>query len=186
VLVMYVCLPFPCIFCDCLNGLNTYLLLKKKSEDCCYCTHSILNPFRGFVSKLITVLGKWRAWISCMDVTIEILGKHIASTQNIIHNAESSHQTSPASERIWALSSTPVELHRYGSSHTDKSRRRCRYQCAKNCSCWVTGVPLVWRILREQSLYPYHIQLLLPLTIVQGRCLSMASRKVHCKHTVCS
>jgi hypothetical protein len=38
---------------------------------------------------LITLLGKWKPCISCMTAPMEILGKHVASTQNIVHNAES-------------------------------------------------------------------------------------------------
>jgi hypothetical protein len=71
---------------------------------------------------LISLFGKWLTWILCMALPMEIPGKLIASTHNIIHKAHPVRQTSPATERIWGLcypsmQSTPKLAHTSAGTH---------------------------------------------------------------------
>jgi hypothetical protein len=109
------------------------------------------------------------------------------------------HQTSPATEQIWALCSMGVGSQKasislnsqYGSSCIEKSRRRPWNHCVKNSSCWRS----YWCSHSLEN-SPWTITLPVPhpagasphsfWPLCNCGVLPMAARKVHCKHTVCS
>jgi hypothetical protein len=84
--VMYVCLTYPCMCWDCLSRCST-------KETAVTVGVVILIRFEirlvVLLRNLITLLGKWQTCISRTAVPMEILWKHVASTQNNIHNADS-------------------------------------------------------------------------------------------------
>jgi hypothetical protein len=70
-----------------LSRYTTYVLLKRKPWQLVLILIWFEIRFLVLWRNLTTLIGKWRTCIWCMAVLMEILGKHVYSTQNIIHNA---------------------------------------------------------------------------------------------------
>jgi hypothetical protein len=108
--IMYVCLPLPCMCCDCLSRAITYVLLRKRNDSWWCDTHSIWNPFSGFVMEILLLCsgnGKhefftW-PWQWKFSGSKSLLRRTLTTTQN--PTSQIIHQTSPATERIWVLCS---------------------------------------------------------------------------------
>jgi hypothetical protein len=174
---MYVCSPLSSMCCDCFSSLGECTAYIIHVLRCCCdslsgCSAHVVALIQFEIRlvvlwlNLVTLPLKCQRSISCMAVAVGIIGRYVASKQNIIHNAEldrtnHSPNFTTGTERILVFISagggsrkaSVSSNFRYWRSPTKKNARRFRKKLSQNCNVEGIGVPLTWRIFRGHASY---------------------------------